>query len=58
LSEEKEGAEAVFCVHTGLESTASIGQLWRGGLVASRERVRFWVVPFEEIPKGRKALSD
>jgi len=58
LLERNEGADAVFCVHTGLESTTSIGQLWRGGLVGSRVRVRFWVVPFEEIPKGRKALSD
>ncbi len=58
LLERNEGSDAVFCAHTGLESTASIGQLWRGGLVGSRVRVRFWVVPFEEIPKGRKALSD
>jgi 1-acyl-sn-glycerol-3-phosphate acyltransferase len=58
LLEQNEGADAVFCAHTGLEATTSIGQLWRGGLVGSRVRVRFWVVPFEEIPRGRKALSD
>jgi 1-acyl-sn-glycerol-3-phosphate acyltransferase len=58
LLERNEGADAVFCAHTGLESTTSIGQLWRGGLVGSRVRVRFWVVPSEEIPKGRKDLSD
>jgi 1-acyl-sn-glycerol-3-phosphate acyltransferase len=58
LLERNEGTDAVFCVHTGLESTTSIRQLWRGSLVGSRVRVRFWVVPFEEIPKGREALSE
>jgi 1-acyl-sn-glycerol-3-phosphate acyltransferase len=57
LLERNEGADAVFCAHTGLESTTSIGQLWRGGLVGSRVRARVWVVPFEEIPAGREALS-
>jgi 1-acyl-sn-glycerol-3-phosphate acyltransferase len=58
LLERNEGADAVFCVHTGLEPTTSILQLWRGELVGSRVRVRFWVVPFEDIPKGREALSE
>ena len=40
LLERNEGADAVFCVHTGLESTTSITQLWSGGLVGSRVRVR------------------
>jgi 1-acyl-sn-glycerol-3-phosphate acyltransferase len=57
LLERNEGADAVFCAHTGLESTTSMGRLWRGDLVGARVRVRFWVVPFEEIPKGREALS-
>ena len=57
LLERNEGADAVFCAHTGLESTTSIGRLWRGVLVGARVQVRFWVVPFEEIPKGREALS-
>jgi 1-acyl-sn-glycerol-3-phosphate acyltransferase len=50
LLERNENADAVFCAHTGLESTMSIGQLWRGGLVGRRVRVR-------EIPTGREALA-
>lgn len=57
LLERNENADAVFCAHTGLESTMSIGQLWRGGLVGRRVRIRVWVVPFEEIPTGREALA-
>ena len=57
LLERNENADAVFCAHTGLESTMSIGQLWKGRLVGSRVRVKVWVVPFEGIPTGREALS-
>ena len=57
LLERNSGADAVFCAHTGLESTTSIGQLWRGNLVGARVRVKFWVVPFRDIPKGREALA-
>jgi hypothetical protein len=35
-----------------------MGQLWRGGLVHARVRVKFWVVPYEEIPKDRYALAE
>lgn len=58
LLENNTGADAVFCIHTGFESTMSITDLWRGGLTGTRVRVRFWTVPFEKIPKGREALSE
>jgi 1-acyl-sn-glycerol-3-phosphate acyltransferase len=57
LMEANPGADAVFCIHTGFESTMSMAQLWRGDLVKTRVRVRFWRVPFGEIPAGREALS-
>ncbi len=57
LLERNENADAVFCAHTGLEAAVSIGQLWRGGLVGRSVRVRVWVVPYEEIPRGREALA-
>lgn len=58
LLENNPGADAVFCAHTGLESTTSIGRLWRGGLIGSTVRVRFWRVPYEEIPRGKEALIE
>lgn len=57
LLEANAGADAVFCIHTGFESTMSMGQLWRGDLVKARVRVKFWRVPYEKIPKTREALS-
>lgn len=57
LLENNRGADAVFCIHTGFESTMSMGDLWRGELVGKQVRVRFWTVPYEQIPKGREALS-
>jgi len=58
MLERNTGADAVFCVHTGLEHTVSLGQLWQGGMVHARVRVRFWVVPYEEIPESREARAE
>ena len=58
LLENNEGADAVFCIHTGFESTMSMGDLWRGDLTGTQVRVRFWTVPFEKIPTDREALSE
>ncbi len=58
LLENNPGADAVFCAHAGLESTTSIGKLWRGGLIGSTVRVKFWKVPYEAIPKGGEALVE
>ncbi len=57
LLEANPGADAVFCIHTGFESTMSMAQLWRGDLVKTWVRVKFWRVPFDDIPKDRDALS-
>lgn len=48
-------ADAVFMTHRGLEGLATIGDLWRGGLVGAAVRVRVWRVPRAEIPEGREA---
>ena len=57
LLENNTGADAVFCIHTGFESTLSMVELWRGDLVGAWLRVKFWRVPYEDIPKDREALS-
>lgn len=58
LLKNNPGADVVFCVHAGLEPTTSIGQLWRGGLIGSTVRVKFWKVPHDEIPKEKEALEE
>ena len=58
LLEKNRGADAVFCAHTGLETMTSMGQLWRGDLVHSRVHVKFWIVPYGDIPTGRDALTE
>jgi 1-acyl-sn-glycerol-3-phosphate acyltransferase len=55
LLEAAPEADVVFCAHTGFEGAATLADLWRGALVASRVRVRFWRVPRAEVPEGHEA---
>jgi len=57
LLEAAPAADVVFCAHTGLEGAASLADLWRGDLVGSRVRVRFWRVPRAEVPAERSARA-
>jgi len=54
LLEANEGADAVFCAHTGLEAALTQAALLNGGLIGAMVRVRVWGVPFEEIPAGKQ----
>lgn len=58
LLENNPGADAVFCIHTGFETTMSMAELWRGDLVGKRVQVKFWTIPFKRIPESREAMSD
>ncbi len=58
LLERNRGADAVFCVHTGLENTAKFSELHNGGIVGQVVKVRFWRVPFDAIPKDAKGQAD
>jgi 1-acyl-sn-glycerol-3-phosphate acyltransferase len=53
LLEHNPGADALFCVHTGLEGAGSFSDLWRGAIVGKVVRVHFWRVPYREIPVDR-----
>ena len=44
------GRDLVFCAHTGFEGSASFARLFNGSWVDTRVRIRFWRVPFAEIP--------
>lgn len=52
------GADVVVCVHHGLDGFASIGDLWRGGLVRRTVRVRFSRFAGASLPEGREARTD
>ena len=55
LLERNPGADVVVCAHTGLEAAGSPSALLGGVLVGSTVRVRFWRLPYAEIPAGREA---
>jgi 1-acyl-sn-glycerol-3-phosphate acyltransferase len=57
LLERNPNVDVVLCAHTGLEAAGSPRDLLRGGLVGSTVRVRFWRVPYAEIPAGNDART-
>ena len=50
------GADVVICAHHGLDGFASIGDLWRGGLVRRTVRIRFSRFPAPRFG-GREART-
>ena len=58
LLQENPGLDVVFCSHVGFEQAATIKQLVNGALIHRTIRVRFWRIPFSEIPKTSAARVD
>ena len=58
LLEENPGLDVVFCSHVGFEQAATIKELVNGALIHRTIRVRFWRIPFSEIPKTSAARID
>ena len=58
LLECNAGADAVFCAHVGFEGAGSFHDLINGSLVHCRIRVRFWRVPYAEIPGDAAARAE
>lgn len=54
LLEQNENADAVFCVHTGLERANTARDLLDGTIVGQTVRVNCRRVPFAEIPQRRE----
>lgn len=54
LLERNEGADIIFCAHTGFESVVDLRDVLRGTLISRAIRVRFWRVEFDAIPKTRE----
>jgi len=54
LLERNPGLDVVFCAHEGFDDVTTLGALANGALIDRVIRVRFWRVPFGEIPKTRE----
>ncbi len=48
-------ADVLFCAHTGFEGTRHLRSFLSGSLLGAHVRIRFWRVPFAEIPGDRDA---
>ena len=44
------GADAIFCAHEGFEGVVDMRDFLRGSLVGKVIRIRFWRVPYQQIP--------
>jgi 1-acyl-sn-glycerol-3-phosphate acyltransferase len=58
LLERNVGADAVFCAHVGFDRAGSFKDLLNGSLVHRLIRVRFWRIPYADIPRGAAAQTD
>ena len=59
LLEGNPGRDLVFCAHTGFEGSADFARLFNGSWLDTRVRMRFWRVPYAEVPSdeaGRLAF--
>ncbi len=58
LLQSNVNADAVFCVHTGLQGSATLRDVLEGKLFGNTVHVTFWGVPFEAIPKTQPKRID
>lgn len=59
LLEANPGLDLLFCAHIGFEGSSHFGNLINGSWMGAAVRLRFWRVPFSDIPRdeaGRRAL--
>jgi 1-acyl-sn-glycerol-3-phosphate acyltransferase len=54
LLEESGGADVVVCGHVGLDGFEYISDIWKGGLVGTTVRVRFWRYPGADVPESEE----
>ncbi|MCC5888871.1 MAG: 1-acyl-sn-glycerol-3-phosphate acyltransferase [Gammaproteobacteria bacterium] len=51
------GRDLVFCAHTGFEGSASFTTLFNGSWLDTEVRVKFWRVPFADLPRDAPGLK-
>ncbi len=47
------GTDVVFCAHAGLDGFARVADIWRGGIVGTTIRAKFWRVAADLVPRSR-----
>ncbi|MFL5845799.1 MAG: 1-acyl-sn-glycerol-3-phosphate acyltransferase [Solirubrobacteraceae bacterium] len=52
------GADVVLFGHVGLDGFEYISDIWRGGLIGTPVKLRFWRFPAEDVPEGEDALTE
>lgn len=57
LLEEGSGTDVVLCGHVGLDGFEYISDIWKGGLVRTTVRVRFWRFPAADVPADEGELT-
>lgn len=50
LLEANPGLDVMFCAHVGFEGSSHFSSLWNGAWMGQHVRIRFWRVPFAEVP--------
>lgn len=50
--------EIMFVAHTGLDHLDSLADIWRGIPMDQSLKVRWWIVPEEELPEGQDERID
>ncbi len=58
LLEDTRGADVVVCGHVGLDGFEYISDIWRGGLIGTTVRVRFWRHAAETVPAEPDAMVE
>ena len=51
-------ADIMFVAHTGLDHLDSLVDIWRGIPMDQSLKVRWWIVPEEELPEGQEERID
>jgi 1-acyl-sn-glycerol-3-phosphate acyltransferase len=58
LLERNKSADVLFCAHVGFEGVTNFRDLMRGSMVGALIHVKFWRVPFDEIPDERQSMTN
>ena len=58
LLEDTRGADVVVCGHAGLDGFEHVSDIWRGGLIGTTVRVRFWRHAADTVPTEPDAMVE
>lgn len=58
LLEKNERADVIFCAHAGFDGVVNLRDFLNGMMIGRTVRVRFWRIPFQQIPLQREERID